>query len=121
MPVVIAATRDLIFASKISGTGQALGIPVQVVQSTDALEQAMVSGGARLVIVDMALPRELACDCLRRAAQQIPLPEIVAYYSHVDGSARDDARSAGAQQVLPRSKFTEVLPDLLRTYGTALP
>lgn len=121
MPVVIAATRELIFASKISGTGQALGVPVQVVQSTEAFEQALTSGEARLVIVDMALPRELACDCLRRAAQQNPLPQIVAYYSHVDGSARDDARSAGAQQVLPRSKFAEVLPDLLRTYGMALP
>jgi len=40
----------------------------------------------------------------------------VAYGSHVDKARLDAARAAGCDEVLPRSKFSAELPDLLRRY-----
>jgi hypothetical protein len=38
---------------------------------------------------------------------------VVAYVSHVNQDLADAARLAGADEVLPRSRFVQVLPDLL--------
>lgn len=116
MQTAVAVTRDLLFSTKISGTGQALGIGVQVTGSADVVQKALSSGEVRLVIVDMALPQDVACACIQAASAHPSSPEILAFYSHVDAAARDAAQSAGAQQVMPRSKFSAELPDILRIH-----
>jgi hypothetical protein len=40
----------------------------------------------------------------------------VAFGSHVDKARLDQARAAGCDEVLPRSKFSGELPELLRRY-----
>ena len=40
--------------------------------------------------------------------------EVVGFVSHVDTQTIQSARVAGIDQVLPRSRFVETLPDLLR-------
>ena len=44
----------------------------------------------------------------------------MAYGSHVDKARLDQARAAGCDEVLPRSKFSTELPDLLRRYLTII-
>ena len=85
--VVVALTTDLMDRSKLSAA-----IPgVQFGAAT----------GAEVVIVDLARGTEQVGKL--RAAH--PAARIVCYGPHVDDDAATAARTAGADVVLPRSKF----------------
>ncbi|MGH9363661.1 MAG: hypothetical protein ACRD1B_00125, partial [Thermoanaerobaculia bacterium] len=45
-----------------------------------------------------------------RATQELP---VIGFLSHVDQALARDAQAAGVTRVLPRSQFSETLPDLL--------
>ena len=60
-----------------------------------------VAVDASVVIIDLAAYAD-AVPVVRAAA---PAARIVAFGSHVDASVLDDARAAGADLVLPRSRF----------------
>ena len=49
---------------------------------------------------------------LRRAKATEVLP-VIGFLSHVDKELAKEAESAGVSRVMPRSEFSETLPDLL--------
>ena len=106
-PAVLVLVRDLLFASKIRATAQSLDAAVQVLRDPAQLNDA---GGNRL-IVDLNQPGALdvAVAWKRRTGGH-----VVGFVSHVDTETIRAAREAGVDQVLPRSRFVEILPDLLR-------
>lgn len=88
---VCALVSDLMDRSKISAAIDG----VTFVRSTDAC------AGADVVIVDLArFGDEVAA--LRVAA---PAARLVCFGPHVDEASADAARAAGADSVMPRSKF----------------
>jgi len=42
---------------------------------------------------------------------------VIAFGSHVDKARLDEARAAGCDEVMPRSRFSSELPALLRRYS----
>lgn len=112
MSLAAAYVSDLIFRSKITSTAAALGVIAQVVASTDALQAALQTAAPRLLIVDLDASGDpiAAIGLARRASDP---PRIVAYGSHVDTQRLAAAQVAGADEVLPRSAFTQRLPSLL--------
>lgn len=111
---VAAVVSDLIFSTKIVGTGRALGIEVQSVTTPEALGEVLAGGGVRLVIVDMSLPGDIAVLSLQRAAAHRTAPETLAFYSHVQAELVESAKAAGATMTMPRSKFSAELPKILK-------
>jgi CheY-like chemotaxis protein len=102
---------DLIFTSRIVGTARDLGLKMRTVRtSAELLERARQETPA-CVIVDLANPglriAELLGDLHEFGAR------VIAYGPHVDAVALRGAREAGCDEVLPRSKFVELLPDKL--------
>ena len=85
-PIVSALVTDLMDRSKLSSA-----IPGVQFQLAD---------DANVVIVDLARQPDIAA---LRASH--PAAKIVAYGSHVDTESMDAARAAGADDVMPRSKF----------------
>lgn len=103
----------MIFASKIRGTAEALGIPVRVITAPGRLLEAVAELGPALVVIDLdsrGLDIDTAVAAVRNGA---PEAEVLAYVSHVRTDAIESARQAGAQ-VLARSAFTRMLPDILK-------
>ena len=116
MASVVAVVRDLIFATKLAGTARELGIQAGIATTIETLQTALDEGGVRLVIVDMGLEGNEAAAALRCAANHTSRPTTLAFYSHVQSELAEAARSAGADIVLPRSKFSAQLPALLRQH-----
>jgi len=116
MAVTVAVLNDLIFSTKIVSTGQSLGVDVRAVTSAEALEAALGEGGVKLVIVDMDAPVDVAVEALRRAAGHASKPTTIAFYSHVRTDHAAAASDAGAALIMPRSKFSAELPQLLSQY-----
>jgi len=112
----VLLTSNLLFSSMVTGTAAAIGREVSVAGNlAEAIELCRARPAACLIIdlgmaeIDMAA----AVTQLRQAAGVVP---VIAYGSHVDKARLDEARAAGCDEVMPRSKFSAELPDLLRRY-----
>jgi hypothetical protein len=116
-PAGLLLSRDLIFTSKVTGTAQALGHRV-IVGGNVALVSAMLAKWSPVVVfVDLASGDLVSIANLKAFREIAPAgTPFVAFGSHVDTQGLADAASAGCDPVMPRSRFTNVLPDLIRRY-----
>ena len=116
-PAGLLLSRDLIFTSKVTGTARALGRQV-LTAGNAALALAMIGQWKpRAVFVDLAagdLVKPEAIVAYRLAAG--PETAFVAFGSHVDTAGLAAAADAGCDPVLPRSKFSAELPELIRRF-----
>ena len=117
-PAGLLLSRDLIFTSKVTGTARMLGRQV-LTAGNAALAQAMIE--------QWKFPRRLRrprreatssgprrCVAYRTVAG--PATAFVAFGSHVDTASLAAAEVAGCDPVLPRSKFSAELPELIRRF-----
>ncbi len=102
---------DLIFTSRIVGTGRDLGLIVKPARTVDALVSLAQQEQPSCVLVDLAFPGLNLPELLQRLSEAgSRMPRLVAYGSHVDAAGLRSAREAGCDVVLPRSAFVEELP-----------
>jgi CheY-like chemotaxis protein len=113
-PTGLLLSDDLIFTSRITGTGHDLGLTIRPARSVAGLLTLARQQTPACVLVDLAHPGLALPDLLRGLRETCsPRPRIVAYGSHVDAAGLRAAREAGCDVVLPRSKFVEELSRLL--------
>jgi CheY-like chemotaxis protein len=111
---------DMIFTSRIVGTGRDLGNVVKPARSAEALLALAHQQRPRCVIIDLSNPGLEIADFMRRLKQTCsPMPLVAAYGSHVDTATLRAAREAGCDIVWPRSKFVEELPQALPLWFSA--
>jgi hypothetical protein len=106
-PPLLVLCRDLMFVSKITSAAQAMGVEVKIIRDVAALAQ--IPDASRL-IVDLNQPGFLdtAIDWKHRTAGH-----VTGFVSHVDEQTIAAANEAGLDVVLPRSRFTTQLPQIL--------
>jgi CheY-like chemotaxis protein len=113
----ILLSRDLIFTSKVTGTARMLGHRVLVVGDVASATAMIGQWQPRVVFVDLAagdLVQPAALVALRNLAA--PGTPFVAFGAHVDTEALATARALGCDPVLPRSRFSAELPELIGRY-----
>jgi DNA-binding NarL/FixJ family response regulator len=109
---LMACVEDLFFRSKIEATARHLNVPVRFV-AVSGLASAAADGGTGAILLELSAADALsAVKALRRAKATEDLP-VIGFLSHVDRKLAEDAQSAGVTQVMPRSQFSETLPDLV--------
>jgi hypothetical protein len=101
-----ALVRDLLFTSRITATARATDVPITIVRNPADLQPTP----ARRLLVDLNLPAALEAAAEWKRLTGCP---VTGFVSHVDADTIARARAAGLDQVLPRSRFVEMLPDLL--------
>jgi len=107
---ILVLVRDLTFSGRILAEARAAGAAVKVLRDpAQVLKLDGVLG--KLMIVDLNLPGAIeAAGHWRKTAGRT----VVGFVSHEDAQTIAQARSAGVDQVLARSRFVQVLPDLLK-------
>jgi DNA-binding NarL/FixJ family response regulator len=111
MSRVVAYMDDLFFQMKLAETAKHLGIEVKVASNADSLLQ-LLDPAPSLVIVDLnARSEPLAAVQKLRAVQ--PGLKVVGFLSHVQTGLAEQAKSLGFDEVMPRSKFSMTLPEIL--------
>jgi CheY-like chemotaxis protein len=129
MADVIALIDDLFFVAKVRETAKHTGITLETCSTGEALLQAAAGSPSALILVDLNA-RQGALNAVERlcAANGPALPEahaspaggqgnprrVIAFLSHVQTDLAERARSAGCADVMPRSKFTQNLAEILR-------
>jgi len=115
MRTVIAAVDDLFFASKIRAVAEHLGLIIEFARSDQALIDAARREIPALIVIDLHSqkfhPIELAGQLKRD--EQLRSIRLVGFFSHVETQLQVAAEKAGYDQVLPRSAFTNRLPQIL--------
>jgi DNA-binding NarL/FixJ family response regulator len=108
---VVALMDDLFFQMKLAETAKRLGVEVKVAGTADAL-LPLLDSSARLVIIDLNAQSQpiQAVEQIRRAKNGL---RVIGFLSHVQTELAAQARAAGCDEVMPRSKFTQDLATIL--------
>lgn len=111
MARVIAYMDDLFFQMKLAETAKHLGVEVKVASNPDSL-LLLLDPLPKLVIVDLNARNQPLAAAERIRAVHPDLP-LIGFLSHVQTDLAAQAKSAGFRDVMPRSKFTMHLPEIL--------
>ena len=115
--------EELFFLAKIQETARKLGVKVVFVKNdkdiVERLTEAPENERPALIVFDLnnanAKPLTLIPKLkskLKRSAS------VIGFLSHLQGDLKVKAAEAGCDAVMPRSAFSQNLPNLLRRYGT---
>lgn len=120
--MILYCAADLIWATRIKATADSLGIPCRPVRSVEMLEARLADSQVRGVILDLESPD--ASLAILRSLRGAPGSSgrdpdrsiiVIAFGPHVATELFQQAREAGADQVLARGAFDRNLPDILRS------
>lgn len=138
--MLLYLASDLLWASKIKATADALGVPCRPVRNLDMLEARLADSPVRALIVDldvaeMALAMigrvkgvglgtspigsdgkpgdAIAPDAQRPVRSADPSIRVLAFGPHVERNALQAARDAGADDVLTRGAFDHQIERIL--------
>lgn len=114
--------EDLFFLAKIQETARKLGVKVEFVKG----DKEVIARLSDLPEADR--PRLLVFDLNNANAKPLTLipkfktkfkkaTSIIGFLSHLQGDLKAKATEAGCDTVMPRSAFSQSLPNLLRRYG----
>ncbi|HKP84517.1 MAG TPA: response regulator [Blastocatellia bacterium] len=112
---VIAVVDDMFFAAKINSAASAAGRQVERVKSREQLEQVISTHHPSLVLVDLNSERldPLAVIEFFKSRPETGAVPIVGFVSHVQTELIRRAQEAGCDYVLPRSAFSQLLPEIV--------
>jgi hypothetical protein len=107
---VLVLVRDLMFSGRIMAEARAAGATIKSIRDPNDLAK-LAEGDSTLLIADLNLPGAIPAAAQWRDAGN---RTVVGFASHVDAQTINEARTAGIDQVLARSRFVQILPDLLK-------
>lgn len=108
---VVALVEDIFFLAKITETAKQAGVALETAGTPATLAEAALADATSLLIVDLNARGSIeAIEMLRAAENTLP---VIAFFSHVQAELAERARVAGCEQVMPRSKFTRELAEIL--------
>jgi hypothetical protein len=115
--------EDLFFLAKIQETARKLGVKVEFIKGGDKELVARLTD-----LPEAERPKLLVFDLNNLNAKPISLipkfkaklkkaTSIIGFLNHLQGELKAKAIEAGCDTVMPRSAFSQSLPNLLRRYG----
>jgi hypothetical protein len=118
---IFALVDDLFFLAKIQETARKLNVKVEFIKSEKDLgekEGAESEDKPSLIIVDLNSNNIKPLPTISKLRSKFKKStSIVGFVSHVQGDLKVKAQEAGCDVVMPRSAFSQNLPNILRRHG----
>ncbi|UWZ85954.1 response regulator [Occallatibacter riparius] len=115
--------EDLFFLAKINETARKLGVKVEFVKGADKdtvarILEAPETERARLIVFDLNNANAKPMTLIPKFKTKFKrATSVVGFLSHLQGDLKAKAVEVGCDTVMPRSAFSQSLPNLLRRYG----
>ncbi|HUS19990.1 MAG TPA: hypothetical protein VMZ25_10095 [Terriglobales bacterium] len=115
--------EDLFFLAKIQETSKKLNIKVEFVKTPDtilerAAEDAPEDEKPTLIVFDLNNHNAKPLTLIPKLRSKLKkATSIIGFVSHIQGDLKLKALEAGCDSVMPRSAFSQNLPNLLRRHG----
>ncbi len=118
--MILYLAADLIWATKIKGTAEALGIAARPVRSLEMLEARLADSPVAAIVLDLDKPEEALAFIGRLRSEKASAAErqirVLAWGPHVATELLAAAKAAGADVVMTRGAFdhnmSQILPSL---------
>jgi CheY-like chemotaxis protein len=118
---IFAFVDDLFFSAKIQETARKMNVKVEFVKSDKDLVERMEQNGEEkpsLIIFDLNNNNVKPLTLIPKLKSKLKKgTSIIGFLSHVQGDLKQKAHEVGCDMVLPRSAFSQNLPQLLRRHG----
>ena len=118
---IYAFIDDLFFVAKINEVSRKLNVKVEFVKSEKEIAEKVAGNGDEkpsLVIVDLNANSVKPLSIISKLRSKYKrATSIVGFVSHVQGDLKVKAQEAGCDVVMPRSAFSQTLPNILRRHG----
>jgi CheY-like chemotaxis protein len=118
---IFAFVDDLFFLAKIQETARKLNVKVEFVKNDKELMDRVKKNGEELpslLIFDLNNSNARPLTVIPKLKAKLKKgTSIIGFLSHVQGDLKQKAHEAGCDMVLPRSAFSQNLPQLLRRHG----
>jgi len=117
---IIAVLDDLLFSSKIREAAKDLSLSLEFVKSTNGLTERLKSEKPSLIILDLNSKSHNPLQTVKDLKSSPDLKDIpiLGYLSHVQTELKEEAVKARCDLVLPRSRFSRELREILRKCST---
>jgi CheY-like chemotaxis protein len=119
---IFAFVDDLFFMAKIQETARKLGVKVEFVKSEKEVLEAVAAREVKpsLIIFDLNHHTVKPLSVIPKLKSKLKKEtNIIGFLSHLQGELKMKAQEAGCDMVLPRSAFSQNLPQLLRRHATS--
>lgn len=120
---IFAFIEDLFFLAKIQETARKLNVKVEFVKTDkDIMDKMQQNGDEKpsLIIFDLNNAVAKPLTLIPKLKSKLKKgTSIIGFLSHVQGDLKQKAHEVGCDMVLPRSAFSQNLPQLLRRHGAA--
>ena len=123
--MIVYCCADLIFATKVRSTCDALGAvsrparnPEMLQRRLDRVEDGKPNDAVTLLLVDLDIGAS-ALELIQQARAHDAELKIIAWGPHVAVDLLNAAGQAGASQVLTRGSFTTKLPEIIQAHQSA--
>jgi CheY-like chemotaxis protein len=118
---IFAFIEDLFFMAKIQETARKLNVKVEFVKTDKDIMEKMQQNGEEkpsLIIFDLNNANAKPLTLIPKLKSKLKKgTSIIGFLSHVQGDLKQKAHEVGCDMVLPRSAFSQNLPQLLRRHG----
>jgi hypothetical protein len=118
---IFAFVDDLFFQAKIAETARKLNVKVEFVKEEKDLNERLKQNGDEkpsLIIFDLNGANAKPLTLIPKLKTKFKRgTSIIGFLSHVQGDLKQKAHEVGCDMVLPRSAFSQNLPQLLRRHG----
>jgi CheY-like chemotaxis protein len=115
---IVAVLDDLFFMVKINESAKRAGLPIEFLKTEiDVLERAKTHPS--LIIFDLnyqGIDALKVVETLKADAATKGI-SLIGYLSHVQGELKVKAQAAGCDAVMPRSAFSQNLPQILKRHA----
>ncbi len=111
---VVAAVTDLFFIAKLQEAARHAGVDLTFVSTVEELE-AKAAAGVDLVVLDLNDAKLEIVGAIQklRAKPLTASVSLLGFISHVDVDLAERAKQAGCDRIVPRSRFSAKLVELL--------
>jgi CheY-like chemotaxis protein len=120
-PRIFGFVDDLFFQAKIQETARKLNVKVEFMKSEHDLTERIKQNGEEkpsLIIFDLNIASVKPLTLIPKLKNKLKKgTSVIGFLSHVQGDLKLKAHEAGCDMVLPRSAFSQNLPQLLRRHG----
>jgi CheY-like chemotaxis protein len=118
---IFAFIEDLFFMAKIQETARKLNVKVEFVKNDKEMTDKLQQNGEEkpsLIIFDLNNNSVKPLTLIPKLKSKLKKgTSIIGFLSHVQGDLKQKAHEVGCDMVLPRSAFSQNLPQLLRRHG----
>jgi PleD family two-component response regulator len=112
---IVAILDDMFFASKLREAAKASGVDIEFIKEPDGIVEILSSKTPSVVIIDLNSKKIDTIQLIRDMKENEVLKGVhtIGYLPHVEKGLMKEALDAGYDIVLPRSRFSLELGDIL--------